>query len=80
MIWGEQQNSGGLCNEVWKVCSVFGGQGLLDLPEGLSSSRTLCQRLSRAVQAFRANTKAELRNVEIRVSQTNEVNSSKPLL
>lgn len=23
----EQQNSGGLCNEVWKVCSVFEGPG-----------------------------------------------------
>lgn len=54
-IWLEQQNSGGLCNEVWKVCSVFGGQGLLDLPEGLSSKRTQCQELSRAVQAFTTN-------------------------
>ena len=48
----EQQNSGGLCNEVWKVCSVFGGQGLLDLPERLSSKWTVCQRLSRADQAL----------------------------
>lgn len=51
----EQQNSGGLCNEVWKVCSVFGGQGLLDLPERLSSKWTACQRLSRAVQALTTN-------------------------
>ena len=34
--WG-QQNSGGLCNEVWRVCTVFGAQSLLDPPGGLSS-------------------------------------------
>ncbi len=42
----KQQNSGGLCNEVWKVCSVFGGPGLLDLPERLSSKCTTRQKLS----------------------------------
>lgn len=66
----EQQNSGGLRNEVWKVCSVFGGQGLLDLPGGLSSKWT--PRQSWAVQAFTTNYVALnlWRNEEIWVSQS----------